>query len=60
MCPGRALLLPFDSCHSLYGYRFKLAGIVLPAILQEYIYTYSVVVIMSVHVVKVGFIRNWY
>ena len=58
MYPGRALLLSFDSCYSLYGY--CLAGIVLPAILQEHIYTYSVVVIMSVHEVKVGFIRNWY
>ena len=33
---GKTLLLPFDSCYSLYGY--YLAGIVLLAI-QEYIYT---------------------
>ena len=50
MYPGRILLLPFDSCYSLYGlYGYYLAGIVLLAI-QEYIYTYCVVVIMSVHV----------
>ena len=48
MYPGRTLLLPFDSCYSLYGY--YLAGIVLLAILQEYIYTYYIVVIMSAHV----------
>ena len=57
MYPGRTLLLPFNSCYSLYCY--CLAGIVLLAILEEYIYTYAYdVVIMSVHVVKVGFIRN--
>ena len=59
MNPGRALLLPFNSCYSLYGY--YLAGIVLLAILQEYIYRYAyyVVVIMSVHVVKQEITGPW-
>ena len=49
MYPGRALLLPFDSCYSLYGY--CLTRIALLTI-QEYISTYSVVIII-IHVDRV-------
>ena len=36
MYPGRILLLPFDSCYSLYGYCLAVTVLL---VMQEYIYT---------------------